>query len=459
MTLRIANAAGFWGDDPDAARRLLERSEVDFLTLEYLAELTMSILAEQRRRDPSRGYATDFPEVLESVIPFLRRGSCTKVVTNAGGVNPIGCVLATAQCLVLQNLGHLKVASITGDDLTPRLQELMAEGCSFAHLDTGQPLRELSRPVVAAHAYLGAEPIAQALAEGADIVITGRVADASLTVGPAVHRFGWSWMDWDRLAGATIAGHLIECGAQVTGGYSLRWQQYDMRDIGYPIAELDASGDAVITKPPASGGRVDRLSVIEQLVYEIDDPRRYLTPDVVADFTSVKVEDLGSDRVAVRHARGAPRPDKLKVSLAYQDGFMSAVQLVVVGEDCLQKAQTCAEVILDKLGRRGWRPERVHVEYWGAGEFMGRPPGREASEVMLRIAVHDPRREVVEYFTRQAAPLVTSGPAGVGGYAVGRSPVRPVLAYWPALVPRQSVHPEVQVRTARQWLDSTQVTR
>ena len=454
MVLRIANAAGFWGDDPDAPRRLLARAEVDFLTLEYLAELTMSILAEQRQRDPRRGYATDLLDVLESVIAYLKRDRAPRIVTNAGGVNPLGCVKAVCERLVQHALADMRVGCVCGDDLTPRLQEIQSHGWPFAHLDSGQPLAELNRPVVAAHAYLGAEPICQALDGQAQIVITGRVADASLTVGPCMHQYGWSWDDWNRLAGATVAGHLIECGAQVTGGYSVRWPQIDLHDIGYPIAEIDPQADCVITKPVPSGGCVDRWSVIEQLVYEIDDPQRYMTPDVVADFTSVQIEEIGPHRVAVRGARGAPRPEFLKVSLAYYDGYTSAIQLAVAGRQAQKKARLCADLILDRLSSQGCQPESVHVEYWGAGASGAGWGAEEPYEIVLRVAIHDARREVVEYFTRLAAPLITSGPAGLAGYATGRSPVRPVLAYWPTLVPRDLVQSVVEVKSARQWLQS-----
>ncbi|GIW95040.1 MAG: hypothetical protein KatS3mg110_3081 [Pirellulaceae bacterium] len=452
MVLRIANAAGFWGDDLQAARRLLAHAHVDFLTLEYLAELTMSILASQRARDPARGYATDFLEVLRSVVSYLHVAAGPRIITNAGGVHPVGCAQAAARILSDHGLDRMAIGCVTGDDLTGKIGELLAAGEPLAHLETGQPLVELKRPIVAAHVYLGAEPIVRALEQGADVVITGRVADASLTVAPAVRHYRWSWNDLDRLAGATVAGHLIECGAQVTGGYSVRWQEWDLDDIGYPIAEIAETGEVVITKPPESGGKVDRFSVIEQLVYEIDDPTRYITPDVIVDFTSVAVEDLGCDRVAVRGARGQTRPEHLKVALVYEDGFSSAAQLVVAGRGCLAKAQRCAELVVHRLQEAGCGPTEVHVEYWGAGEYLGQHQPPDPGELVLRIAVWDRRREIVERFTREVAPLITSGPAGIGGYASGRSPVRPVFAYWPTLVPRPWIEPHVEVRSAADWL-------
>jgi hypothetical protein len=310
--------------------------------------------------------------------------------------------------------------------------------------------------IVSANAYLGARPIADALAKGARIVITGRVADASLTVGPAMHEFGWPWDDWNKLAAASVAGHLIECGAQVTGGYSVNWAEFDLADVGYPIAELTDDGAALITKPAGTGGAVTRRTVVEQLVYEIGDPRHYLTPDVDCDFTSVQVVDLGGDRVQVSGATGRPPPDTLKVSLAYRDGFMASGTLLVYGPDCREKAEACGRIILERCKLSGYDLARTNIELLGFGGGMPgawfwrkyQPPG----ELMLRVTAHDPRREAVECFARKFAPLITSGPAGLAGYAAGRPQVRPVFAYWPTLVPADLVEPFVDVAPAKKWL-------
>jgi hypothetical protein len=452
MICKIANAAGFLGDNLDAPRRLVEAAEVDYLTLEYLAELTMSILARLREKDPQAGYASDFVTVLRSLCPALRAQPGLKIVTNAGGVNPHACARAAAQILAESQLGEAGVGVVSGDDILGRLEDLRVAGCPLANLDTGQPLAELKQPIVSANAYLGAQPIVEALAKGARIVIAGRVADASLTVGPAVHEFGWAWDDYDRLARASVAGHLIECGAQVTGGFYTHWPEVDLNTIGYPIAEIDETGNCVITKPPGSGGTVNRMTVCEQLVYEIGDPRHYLTPDVDVDFTTVEVEELGPDRVAVRGARGAPAPEQLKVSLAYRDGYMASGQLLVYGSDCLAKAKTCADAILSRLS--AFRLERVNVEYLGAGDGV---PGQartssDLREVVLRVSVHAADREAAERFTRELAPLATSGPAGLAGYTAARGSVRPVFAYWPTLVPRELIEPKVEVRSGQEWL-------
>jgi hypothetical protein len=456
MTLRIANGAGFLGDQLDAPRLLAEGAQLDYLTLEHLAELTMSILARLREKNPAAGYAEDFIEVLHSLSASLALREQLRIVTNAGGMNPPACAKAAAKVLVDADLGETRIGVVTGDDLLPRLAEIQASGCRLENLDTGEPLDSLASPVVSANAYLGARPICDCLAAGARIVITGRVADASLAVAPAIHAFGWSWTDWDHLASASVAGHLIECGAQATGGYYSHWENLDLANVGYPIAELDAAGGCTITKPAGTGGAVNRHTVAAQLVYEIGDPRHYLTPDVDVDFTTVQLDDTGTDRVSVRGATGRPAPDTLKVSLAYRAGYTTSGQLLVYGRDCVAKANACAEMILARLHRAGIELDRTHVECLGTGvgvPGLHRQP-TDLREVVLRITASDPRREALERFAKELAPLITSGPPGLAGYAAGRPQVRPMFAYWPTLVPRDLLRPAVEVRTAREWSES-----
>jgi len=452
-SIRVGNGAGFWGDNLDAPRLLVEQGQLDYLTLEYLAELTLSILARLKEKDPTAGYAADFVDVLESLTPALASQPELKIVTNAGGMNPANCARAAARVLESAGLGNESIGVVSGDDLMLSLADLQTKGCRFENLDTGAPLSSLSSSVVSANAYLGARPIADAIAQGARLVISGRVADASLTVGPAAHEFGWAWNDWNRLAGASVAGHLIECGAQATGGLYRHWNQLDLANVGYPIAEISSNGSSVITKPDGSGGEVSRATVTEQLVYEIGDPAHYLTPDVDVDFTAVELEQLARDRVAVRGARGNTATETYKVSLAYRAGFTAAGELLVYGRDCVAKAKACAEMILARLKHAGIQLEATHVECLGAGESVPglHAPAADVREVMLRIAVRDQRREAIERFTKEFAPLVTSGPPGISGYASGRAAVRPVFAYWPTLVPKQLVTPKVEVRPAREW--------
>jgi hypothetical protein len=456
-TIRIANGAGFLGDWVNAPRRLVERAEVDYLTIEHLAELTMSILARLREKNPEAGYAEDFLDILRSLMPALNQQPQLKIVANSGGMNPPACVRAAAKILKEAGLGSTAIGCVSGDDLLPQIAQLVNDGCSFLNLDTGEPLAELMKrqSIVSANAYLGARPIADALSAGARIVITGRVADASLTVGPAMKEFGWQYSDWSKLAAASVAGHLIECGAQATGGYSVDWPQYELSDVGYPIAELSADGGTVIAKPVGSGGAVNRRTIVEQLVYEIGDPQHYLTPDVDCDFTTVEVQEIGPDRVAIRGASGRAATDTYKVSLAYRDGWMASGQLLVYGADCREKAEAAAKIILDRCKLAGYDLARTHVELLGYG---GGVPGawfwrkyQTPGELVLRVAAHDPRREAVEFFAKQFAPLITSGPAGLAGYAAGRPQVRPVFAYWPTLVPKELIQPNVEVRTAQEW--------
>ncbi len=454
-TIRIANGAGFLGDSLDAPRRLVEAARVDYLTLEYLAELTLSILARQREKDPTAGFAGDFIEVLDSLLPALRAQPDLKIVTNAGGTNPTACARAAGKRLAAAGCGAVAIGVVSGDDIRVEIGSLQAAGCPFVNLDTRRPLAELLQPIVSANVYLGAHPIVAALQQDARIVITGRVADASLTVGPAVHEFGWAWNDWQRLAGASVAGHLIECGAQVTGGYATDWQAANLALVGYPIAELTDDATCVITKPAGSGGQVNRRTVVEQLVYEIGDPAHYLTPDVDVDFTTVEVDDQGSDRVVVRGATGRPAPPALKVSLAYAAGYMASGQLLVYGRDCLAKATAAADMIRRRIEVAGFTLDKFGVELLGSGAGV---PGLKSStaqqtpsEVLLRITVQDPSRAAVERFTKEFAPLITSGPAGLAGYAIGRSSSRPVLAYWPTLIPRDRVRPSAEVRPAADW--------
>jgi hypothetical protein len=447
-SVRIGNGCGFWGDNLDAPVILAERGQLDCLTLEYLAELTMSILALQKQRDPQAGFASDFLDVLQRLCPVLKAQPALKIITNAGGMNPAACAAKAQAILQKAGLHDRRTGMVTGDDLLPRIDDLLAAGHLFANLDTGKPLQDVRDRLVSANAYLGAMPIVEALRQGASIVITGRVADASLTLGPAVHELGWAWDDWDRLAAGSVAGHLIECGAQVTGGLWCNWQDCSasLADVGYPIAEIQEDGTSRITKPTGTGGVVNAETVAEQLLYEVGDPAGYLTPDVVADFTSVALQDKGNDVVEITAARGRPATDSYKVSLAYRDGFTASGTLVVCGPQATAKAESCGQMILQRLARAGATPEESHVEFLGAGACVPLgPPVPDPPEVVLRISVRDTRKAVVERFTRELAPLVTSGPPGITGYTTGRPPVREVFAYWPALIARNAVFADVKV--------------
>jgi hypothetical protein len=456
--IRIGNGAGFWGDNLDAPRLLIEQAgvgQLDYLTLEYLAELTMSILAHQRTRNPDAGFVTDFPTVLESLLPYLKNDTGPRIVTNAGGMNPSGCVQNISRILDEQGQGEKVIAAVGGDDIFPALDSHIAAGELFENMESSVPLGDLRERTVCANAYLGAEGIVDALQQNARIVVTGRVADVSLTVGPVVHEFAGAWDNWILLAAATVAGHLIECGAQVTGGMFSAWNdQISLGDIGYPIAEISADGEVVITKSADTEGLVSKATVAEQLIYEIGDPRRYLTPDVVADFSQVDLEQVGEHRVQVAQAGGTPRPDRYKVSLAYSDGYRATGTLVVAGRNAEQKARMCATAIRKRLKRADCEPARMNVECIGAGDSLPGIWPRDITpwDVMLRISAHDKSRAVIDRFSREFAPLVTSGPPGVTGYTGGRPKPIPVLSYWPTTISRERVEATVDVRTAKEWL-------
>lgn len=448
--LRIGNAQGFWGDSVDAPARLVaQQPDLDCLTLDYLAEVSLSILAIQREKDPSAGYARDFVEVVRSLAPAWKKGSRVKIVTNAGGLNPEGCACACRDALQKLDCGHLKIWVVEGDDVLPVLKEC-ADDPSFRNLETGRPLRDVLDRLVTANAYVGAEPIVMALKGGADLVITGRVADPSLTAAPCIAHHGWSFQDYDRIAGATIAGHLIECGTQATGGFSTDWLSIPGRDeIGFPVVEVGGDGSCIVTKPAGTGGRVSVMTVKEQLLYEIGDPGNYLSPDATVSFLRLLVKQEGKDRVRVAGAIGRPPPPGLKVSATYRDGFRASGMLTIYGRDAVKKARQAGAGVLRRVERAGFKLERTLVECLGAGASVAgvKQAVRESDllETVLRVSVADPRREAVERFTKEMAPLVTCGPQGVTGYAVGRPKVLPVFGYWPCLIPKDRVKPSARM--------------
>ena len=448
--VRVASGQGFWGDSLDAPRQQAEGGPIDYLMLDYLAEVTMSILQKQKERDPAMGYARDFLGAIESVLPAItERG--VRVVANAGGVNPESCARAVLAVAARRGAtGKVRVGVVTGDDLLPRLDELLGSGHELRHMESGAPLADVRDRVLSANAYIGSAPIVEALARGANVVVTGRSTDTALTMAPLRHEFGWGAEEWDRLAAGIIAGHILECGAQCSGGNCLHdWRSIpDLANVGYPIAEARADGSFVVTKHPGTGGRVSFHSVAEQLVYEMGDPHAYITPDVVADFTSIRLEEEGPDRVRVHGIRGRPATDKLKVSIAYRAGWKAVGTLVYAWPDALEKARLADRVLRERLDRLGLRFDEVLTEYVGASATHGPLAGAvgdELPEVQLRVGVRGGDRASVERFTREIAPLVLNGPPSVTGFAGGRPKVEEIVAYWPALVDKTVVQTRVEV--------------
>jgi hypothetical protein len=440
-TVKVGGGQGFWGDDPDAPRRLVEGGPIDYLMLDYLAEVTMSILQKQKERDPSAGYARDFLGAIQSVLPSIKRG--LKVVANAGGVNPRGCADA------LRGIAQgVRIGVVTGDDLLGRIDELVAQGHTLANMDTGEPLSTVRERVLSANAYIGSAPIVEALHKGAQIVVTGRSTDTALTMAPLRHEFGWTATDYDKLAAGIIAGHIIECGAQCSGGNCLyNWREIpDLANVGYPVVEGAPDGTFVVTKHPGTGGRVSTHTVTEQLVYEMGDPHSYITPDVVADFTTIRLADDGENRVRVSGIRGSQPTDKLKVSIAYRAGYKAVGTLVYAWPDAQEKARLADRVLRERLDRLGLRFDKILTEFVGASAAHGPlTPATDAPEVQLRVGVRSENKAAVEGFSRQIAPLVLNGPPSVTGFAGGRPKAEEIVAYWPALIDKRVVQPMVTI--------------
>jgi hypothetical protein len=451
--VRIGNAHGFWGDRIEAAAEMLAAEpDLDYITFDFLAEVSMSILALQQSRRPETGWPRDVLDVIRSLTPYWRNGGRCRMIANAGGLNPQACAQACQQILVEAGCGDRTIAIVHGDNVLDRLRNSASDNPLFRNLDTGEPLGRISDRLVTANAYLGAKPIADALAAGADIVITGRVADPSLTVGPCAFHHGWDWTDWNRLAQATVAGHLIECGAQVTGGIATNWLDIPhVETVGFPIAEIDESGSFAITKPAGSGGAVTEQTVKEQLVYEIGDPANYLSPDVSVSFLTLELHEESRDRVRVRGASGCPAPASYKVSATYQDGFRAQGQLTIYGDQAVPKAQRAGEAVLNRLRQRGITFRESLIECLGTEACHPAGPGSDPElvarlrETVLRIAVADESHGAVERFTRELMPLITAGPPGTTGYAEGRPRIHPIFRYWPCLIERERAEPIVTV--------------
>ncbi|MFM7520849.1 MAG: acyclic terpene utilization AtuA family protein [Planctomycetota bacterium] len=436
-SIRVGNAHAFWGDRLAAARELLAlEPDLDYLVMDFLAEVSMSILAGQRERDPAAGFVRDVLTVVADLAAFWSAGGRCRVIVNAGGLDPAGCAAACRR--VIEEAGCRAVT----------IGSLRAGGGpdAFTNLDSGAALDTVRDRLVTANAYLGAGPVVEALAAGADLVITGRVADPSPVVAACRHAFAWRADDHDLTAGATVAGHLLECGTQVTGGISTDWLDVPAPEsIGFPVAEIAADGSCVITKAAGSGGRVTTATVKEQLVYEIGDPARYLSPDATVSFLGLEVTEVGPDRVRVAGARGGPPPESLKVSATYRDGFRAAATLTMFGPESATKARRCGAIVLGRLAAAGHRFRDTLVECLGQGDSVPvLPPDlvpTDAWETVLRIAVEADDAAPVEAFTREVMPLVTAGPQGTTGYAGGRPRVHRLLRYWPCLVRADRVIP------------------
>ena len=451
--IRIAAGQGFWGDLPEAPVRQVEGGPIDYLMLDYLAEVTMSIMQKQKARDPNAGYAKDFVPLMRRILPACVERNI-KVTANAGGVNVQGCADAVRDVArELGFAGKVRIGVVTGDDIMSRLDEFMARKIELCNMDTGDPLSTVRDRIQSANVYLGAWPMVEALNQGAQIVITGRATDTGLTLAPMIHEFGWAADDWHRLSAGTIAGHIIECGAQASGGNcQYEWSSVpSLAEVGFPIVEASPDGTFVITKHERTGGWVIIPSIKEQLVYEMGDPREYITPDCVADFTTVHLEYEGRDRVRVYGIEGRPATEFLKVSISYSAGFKAVGTLVYAWPDAYEKAKAADRILRTRLDRLGLRFDQVLTEFVGVNATHGPLAGEPRSdlpEVQLRVGVRGENRTAVERFTKEIAPLILTGPPAVTGFAGGRPKVEEIVAYWPALIPKEEITPVVEVLEA-----------
>lgn len=445
----IANGQGFWGDSILGPVRLLREGPLHYLTLDYLAEVTMSIMQKLKRRNPRAGYATDFIHMLERILPQAQEKG-VKIISSAGGVNPEACLEATGRVIEELGLEKIKVAIVTGDDILSRVDQLIAAGQLLHNMETGEPITAIRKQMTSANVYFGAFPIAEALAAGADIVICGRVTDPSLVLGPMIHEFGWQTSDYNQLAAGTIAGHIVECGAQCTGANYTNWREIDdFALIGYPVIEALPSGEFFVTKHEGTGGKVSVETVASQLVYEMGDPQNYITPDVTADFTSIQLEQAGDNRVRVSGIRGYEPTDSYKISASYLSGYKAVGQLTVAGPDAAEKARLCAEIIWKRLEYDGvtFPEENKIVELLGTGVCHNgiASANGDLPEVVLRIGAKDREKQKVDRFGMEIVPLVTSGPPGVTGFAGGRPKATEIISYWPALLPKELIQPQIFV--------------
>jgi hypothetical protein len=448
--VRVASGQGFWGDLLTAPIDQVRGGQIDYLMLDYLAEVTMSIVQKQKQRDPKAGYARDFVSLMREILPDLVEKDI-KVLSNAGGVNVPGCAEAIKDAAGELGLsGRVKIGVVTGDDVLGRLEEFLDADVAIDNMDTGESLREILDKVQSANVYLGAQPLVEALDKGAQIIVGGRLTDTGLTLAPLMHEFGWTFEDWDKVATGTIAGHIIECGGQCSGGNcQFDWEAIpDLENIGFPIVEAYPSGEFVITKHEGTGGLINIPSIKEQLLYEMGDPKSYITPDVIADFTTINLKEDGENRVRVHGIKGKPKTDFYKVSIAYSGGWKAVGTLVYAYPNAFEKAKAADKILRARLNKLGLKFDVILTEFVGVnathGHLSGEPP-KDIPEVQLRFGVRGQSKADVERFTKELAPLILTGPPAVTGFAGGRPKVEEIMAYFPALIPKNLIETKVEI--------------
>ena len=448
--IRIASGQGFWGDLLEAPVHQVTKGDIDYLVMDYLAEVTMSILQKQKNRNPNLGYARDLPDLMKKILPICMEKNI-KVITNGGGVNAVHCADEILEHAVDLGIERLKIAVVLGDDIHDRLDELVDAGAELNNMETGESIKSVKHKILSANVYFGAMPIVEALKSGADIVITGRVTDTGLTLAPMMYEFNWDKKDYNLMSAGTVAGHILECGAQSTGGNFLGdWKSIEnMAEIGFPIAEAFPNGEFIITKHQNTGGKVSSETVAEQLLYEIGDPTDYITPDCVADFTSIKLEDLGNNKVKVFNVKGRPETDFYKVSCSYEDGYSTAGNLTYSWPQALSKAKAADKILRKRLDNLGLKFDEIRSEFIGYNathESLAKEIDEDnINEIVLRVGVRSHDRNAIKRFGQEIAPLILTGPPSVTGFAGGRPKPRDVVAYWPALIRKDLVKPQVRI--------------
>jgi hypothetical protein len=446
--VRIASGQGFWGDLLTAPKDQVTKGPIDYLVMDYLAEVTMSIMQKQKRRDPSLGYAKDLVPLVAEILPDCMQKNI-RIISNGGGVNPRACAEAILRTAAGLGITGLRIGIVTGDDIVDSLGTMYSRGIDFKNMETGEEFPSVADRISSANVYFGAFPIVEALKKGAHIVITGRTTDTGLTLAPMIFEYGWKEDDWDKLAAGTIAGHIMECGGQATGGnFSADWKNVpDLERIGFPITEVYPDAAMVITKHEDTGGLVSVRTVKEQLLYEIGDPRTYITPEVIADFTTIRLEQESENRVRMTGVRGKPYTDSYKVSMSYTDGYTAVSTLTYTWPDALEKAQTADRILRGRLQRLGLTLDEIRTEYLGLNACHGHLAEQpdKINEVVLRVGVRAKEYKTVERFGKEIAPLILTGPPSVTGFAGGRPKPSEVIAYWPALIPKSSVKPEIDI--------------
>ncbi|MBM2845826.1 MAG: hypothetical protein HW407_1138 [Bacteroidetes bacterium] len=446
--IRIASGQGFWGDLQTAPYDQVSKGPIDYIMMDFLAEVTMSIMQKQKKRNPELGYAKDLVPLVEHILPTCMEKDI-KIITNGGGVNPAGCRDAIFKWARKKGIKNLRIGVVLGDDILDQLDALNAKGIALNNMETGEKLDSVREKVMSANVYFGAWPIVDALQQGAQVIITGRTTDTGLTLAPMIYEFGWKHDDWDKIAAGTVAGHILECGGQASGGnFSADWRAVpDIAHIGFPIAEAYSNAEIVITKHENTGGLVSLQTVKEQLLYEIGNPSNYITPDCVADFTTIQLDEVGMNRVKMFGVKGKAATDSYKVSMSYLDGYTAIGTLTYAWPDALDKAKAADQILRTRLADLGLKFDEIRSEFMGYNSCHGplSVMPSEINEVVLRFGVRGHDHAAVERFGKELAPLILTGPPAVTGFAGGRPKPSEVIAYWPALMPKSAVKPVVEV--------------